>query len=108
MPKGWALPGNTRFGKKGSGKKIKAKVVDYLKQFFLNGNLNPKDKLTAKEMHEELLELAHSGEIDEDHVPKVTTIQNWIGRYSREFNQRGTVIALEAFRATGSSSIGED
>ncbi|CAG8819715.1 17965_t:CDS:1, partial [Racocetra fulgida] len=67
---GWALPGNTRFGKKGSGNKIKAKVADYLKQFFLNGNLNPKNKLTASAMRKELLELAHSGEIDEDHVPK--------------------------------------
>ncbi|CAG8479697.1 24430_t:CDS:1 [Cetraspora pellucida] len=78
MPKGWALPENTKFSKKGSRKKIKTKVIDYLKQFFLNSNLNPKDKLIAKELYEELLELAHSGEIDEDHVPKVTTIQNWI------------------------------
>ncbi|CAG8816035.1 34149_t:CDS:1, partial [Gigaspora margarita] len=70
MPKGWALLGNTRFSKKGSGKKIKTKIVDYLKQVFLNGNLNPKDKLTAKELYEELLELAHSGEINEDYVPK--------------------------------------
>ncbi|CAG8738975.1 25110_t:CDS:2 [Gigaspora margarita] len=75
MPKGWALPGNTRFGKKGRRKKLKP------------SNLNPKDKLTAKEMHEKLLELAHSGEIDEDHR---------------------TVITLETFKATGSSSIGED
>ncbi|CAG8757870.1 16741_t:CDS:1, partial [Dentiscutata heterogama] len=55
LPKGWALPGNTRFGKKGIRNKIKTKVVSILKQLFLNSNLNPKDKLTAKEMHEELL-----------------------------------------------------
>ncbi|CAG8787752.1 35910_t:CDS:1, partial [Gigaspora margarita] len=108
MPKDWALPENTRFGKKGSRKKIKAKVVDYLKQFFLNSNLNPKDKLIAKEMHKELLKLANFGEINKDHVPKVTIIQNWIGRYSREFNQRRTVITLETFKATGSSSIGKN
>ncbi|CAG8801914.1 30854_t:CDS:2, partial [Gigaspora margarita] len=108
LPKGWALLGNTRFSKKGGEKKIKPKVVSILKQLFLNGNLNPKDKLTAKEMHEELLKFAHSGEIDEDYVPKVDTIQNWIGRYSRKFNQKGTVIELETFKATSSSSNGKD
>ncbi|CAG8599399.1 11758_t:CDS:1, partial [Cetraspora pellucida] len=102
MPKGWASPANAKFGKKGGGKRIKAKVVNFLKQFFLNGNLNPKDKMTAKEMHKELLRFARSGEIEEDHVPKVTTIQNWIGRYSREFDQQGTAIAFETFKAVSS------
>ncbi|CAG8519670.1 27311_t:CDS:2, partial [Racocetra persica] len=41
-------------------------------------------------------------DIEEDHVPKVTTIQNWIGRYSREFNQQGTSIVLETFKAMSS------
>ncbi|CAG8756062.1 22882_t:CDS:2 [Gigaspora margarita] len=57
---------------------------------------------TKKEMHEELLRFAHSGEIDKDHMPKVDIIQNWIGQYSREFNQKGTVIELEAFKAMSS------
>ncbi|CAG8501348.1 21304_t:CDS:2, partial [Gigaspora rosea] len=35
--------------------------------------------MTAKEMQEELLKFMDSGEIEKDHVPKVTTIQNWIG-----------------------------
>ncbi|CAG8535471.1 15362_t:CDS:2 [Dentiscutata heterogama] len=60
LPKGWALPRNTRFGKKGVKNKIKIKVVSILKQPFLNSNLNPKDKLMAKEMYEELLRFAHS------------------------------------------------
>ncbi|CAG8741280.1 4936_t:CDS:2, partial [Racocetra fulgida] len=77
MPKGWASPANAKFGKKGGGQRIKANV-----QFFLNGNLNPKDKMTAKEM--------------------LTTIQNWIGRYSREFDQQETAIALETFKAVSS------
>ncbi|CAG8826010.1 38271_t:CDS:2, partial [Gigaspora margarita] len=103
-----SLSENTRFGKKGSEKKIKAKIVDYLKQSFLNSNLYSKDKLTATEMHEKLLKLAHSEEINEDHVLKVITIQNWIEQYSREFNQKEAVIALETFKAVGSSSIGKD
>ncbi|CAG8690889.1 7348_t:CDS:1, partial [Cetraspora pellucida] len=41
---GWALPENTKFGKKGSGKKIKTKVIDYLKQFFLNELLQDRFK----------------------------------------------------------------
>ncbi|CAG8810902.1 20079_t:CDS:2, partial [Gigaspora margarita] len=81
LPKGWALLENTRFGKKGGRKKIKPKVVSILKQLFLNGNLNPKDKLTAKKMHKELL---------------------------KEFNQKETVIELETFKATSSSSNGKD
>ncbi|RIB18412.1 hypothetical protein C2G38_2184637 [Gigaspora rosea] len=102
LSKGWASSTNAKFRKKGGGKRIKPKVVNFLKQFFLNGNLNPKDKMTAKEMQEELLKFVDSGEIEKDHMPKVTTIQNWIGRYSREFNQQGTAIALETFKAASS------
>ena len=104
MSPGWVFPANAKFGKKGKGKKIKAKIVNLLKQFFLNGNINPKDKLTAQEMHMELEEFARSGEIDNDDIPQVSTIHNWIGRYSREFNREGTIIALDTFNASGSSS----
>ncbi|CAG8621021.1 4780_t:CDS:1, partial [Gigaspora rosea] len=52
--------------------------------------------MIAKEMQEELLKFVDSGEIEKDHVPKVTTIQNCISRYSRKFNQQGTAIALKA------------
>ncbi|CAG8832660.1 6805_t:CDS:1, partial [Gigaspora margarita] len=48
MSPGWAFPANTKFGKKGADKKIQAKIVTLLKQFFLNGNINPKDKLTVQ------------------------------------------------------------
>ena len=104
MSPGWAFPANAKFGKKGAGKKIKTKVVNLLKQFFLNGNINPKDKMTAQEMHMELKEFTRSGEIDNDDIPQISTINNWIGRYSREFNHKGTIIALETFNARGSSS----
>ncbi|CAG8790917.1 20279_t:CDS:2, partial [Gigaspora margarita] len=104
---GWAFSANAKFRKKGGGKRIKAEVVNILKQFFLNGNLNPKDKMTAKKMHEELLKFTHAREIENDHVPQLTTIQNWIGRYARKFNREGTAIALNSFRAIGTSSNGE-
>ncbi|CAG8595450.1 24205_t:CDS:1 [Gigaspora margarita] len=103
MPKGWVFLANAKFGKKGKEKRIKAEIVNILKQFFLNRNLNPKNKRTAKEMHKELLRFMHAREIEEDNVLQLTTIQNWIGRYAREFNREGTAIMLETFKAIGSS-----
>ncbi|CAG8502338.1 9668_t:CDS:10, partial [Scutellospora calospora] len=67
---------NAKFGKKGGGKKIKKKVVNLLKQFFLNRNINAKDKLTAQEMHLELKKFAQSREIDDEDIPQVSTIHN--------------------------------
>ncbi|CAG8657034.1 20659_t:CDS:1, partial [Gigaspora rosea] len=60
--------------------------------------------MIAKEIQEELLKFMDSEEIKKDYVPKVTTIQNWIGCYSRKFNQQGTAIVLETFKATSSSN----
>ncbi|CAG8550564.1 1905_t:CDS:2, partial [Cetraspora pellucida] len=50
--------------------------------------------MTAQEMHMELKEFAQSGEIDNNDIPQVSTIQNWIGRYSREFYYERTLIDL--------------
>ncbi|CAG8599737.1 2889_t:CDS:1, partial [Racocetra fulgida] len=69
---------NAKFGKKGGGKRIRTEVVNILKQLFLNRNLNPKNKMTAKEMRKELLRFVRAGEIEEDHVPQLNTIQSWI------------------------------
>ncbi|CAG8749281.1 14032_t:CDS:1, partial [Dentiscutata heterogama] len=55
-------------------------------------------------MHIELKEFAQSGEIDNDDISQTSTIHNWIRKYSREFNHEGTIIALETFNASGSSS----
>ncbi|CAG8523276.1 19814_t:CDS:2, partial [Racocetra fulgida] len=104
MLKGWAFPANAKFGKKSGAKKIKKKVVGLLKQFFLNGNINAKDKLTAQRMYLELKKFAQSREINDDDIPQVSTIHNWIGRYSREFNEQGTIIALETFKDSSSNS----
>ncbi|CAG8847506.1 32412_t:CDS:2, partial [Gigaspora margarita] len=71
---------NAKFDKKGKGKKIKKKVVNLLKQFFLNRNINAKDKLTAQEMHLELKKFTQFKEIDDENIPQ------------------GTVVVLEAFR----------
>ncbi|CAG8826041.1 6726_t:CDS:1, partial [Gigaspora rosea] len=47
---------------------IKKKVVNLLKQFFLNGNINTKDKLTAQEIYLELKKFAQSGEINNENI----------------------------------------
>ncbi|CAG8854322.1 36347_t:CDS:1, partial [Gigaspora margarita] len=86
------------------GERIKKKVIELLKQFFLNGNVNPEDRLNAQGMHAELMEFVRAGEIEEKNVPKVVTIQNWIGRYSREFNREGTFVALQNFNTEDSSN----
>jgi hypothetical protein len=65
LPKGWALKENQVFGGKGSGKRMTKKVKSLLERFFLNGNMNPRDKLTAQEMHDELLKYVESKEIEE-------------------------------------------
>ncbi|CAG8592362.1 5725_t:CDS:2 [Cetraspora pellucida] len=64
-------------------------------------------KMTAQEMHIELKEFVQSEEIDNNDILQVSTIHNWIGRYSREFYHEGTLIALEIFNANGFSSNGE-
>ncbi|CAG8769008.1 32000_t:CDS:2 [Gigaspora margarita] len=86
------------------GERIKKKVIELLKQFFLNGNINPEDRLNAQGMHAELMEFVRAGEIEEENVPKVGTIQNWIGRYSCKFNHEETFMALQNFNTENSSN----
>ena len=63
LPKEWALKQNQIFGGKGSGKRMTKKVKSLLELFFLNGNINPQDKLNAQEMHNELLKYVETEEI---------------------------------------------
>jgi len=72
-------------GGKGKGKRMSKKVNVLLQSFFINGNSNPRDRMSAKEMQVELMRFVESGEIAQEDVPKVNTIQNWIGRFSRAF-----------------------
>ncbi|CAH1770836.1 13968_t:CDS:2, partial [Entrophospora sp. SA101] len=54
---------NLEFGKKGGGKHMSDKVVELLKTFF------------------------HTGELEVIDMPKLSTIENWISRYSRQHKQ---------------------
>ena len=86
----WALKSNQKLGEKEKGKRMKKQVKELLKSFFLNGNLNQKDKMSAKDMYNELLIFVESGEIEAEDVPKVITIQNWISAYARIFKEQAT------------------
>ena len=46
---------------------------------FHTGTVNPNQKMTAENMHEELLECVEYGELEEE-IPKISTIANWITR----------------------------
>ncbi|CAB5334833.1 unnamed protein product [Rhizophagus irregularis] len=81
---------NQKFEGKGKGKRIKKKVKELLKSFFLNGNLNQKDKMLVKDMYNELMKFVESEELEAEDVPKITTIQNWISTYAQTFKEQAT------------------
>lgn len=58
------------------------KVKSYLQAFFLAGDENKTERMSASEMVQELKELVKEGEIQDDEVPQVKTVENWISRTS--------------------------
>lgn len=54
----------------------------YLEGFFLAGNVNKTDRMSAKDMVIQLKQLAEEGEIQESEVPEIKTVEGWITRYS--------------------------
>jgi hypothetical protein len=58
------------------------KVKSYLQAFFLAGDEDKTERMSANEMVRELKELVKEGEIQADEVPQVKTVENWISRTS--------------------------
>ncbi|PKC53042.1 hypothetical protein RhiirA1_512460, partial [Rhizophagus irregularis] len=81
---GWALKENQKFGKKGAGKRMTNQVRTLLEGYFMAGNADKSNRYTAQDMQCELEKCAQEGEINKEDVPKVTTIQNWISKTTRE------------------------
>ncbi|RHZ78587.1 hypothetical protein Glove_159g30 [Diversispora epigaea] len=79
---GWALKSNYKYGQRGKGKRITKKVRTYLEGFFLAGNMNKTDRMSAKDMLNELKKIAEEGEIQSEEIPEIKTIEGWITRYS--------------------------
>ncbi|CAG8544914.1 41669_t:CDS:2, partial [Gigaspora margarita] len=91
---GWALKENMKLGKKGAGKHMMKKVIQYLQSFFLAGNLKAKDHYSPEDMHANLEDLAANGELTFEEIPSVKTIKGWIGRYSANFKKDASEKAL--------------
>ncbi|CAG8755689.1 18887_t:CDS:1, partial [Racocetra fulgida] len=76
-------------------KRIIAEVKELLKIIFHSETANPCKKMNAQQMYEELLRRANLGEIDENNVPKVITITNWITVFSRKWKEAMTLRSLD-------------
>ncbi|CAG8604541.1 18591_t:CDS:1, partial [Racocetra persica] len=72
------LKENQKFGKKSTGKQMSKKVRALLEEFFIAENANKSNYYSTQDMYKELLKCAKEGEISDEKVPKLITIQNWI------------------------------
>ena len=67
-----------------------------LESMFHTGTANPSNKFSAQQMYEELVRCAQIGELDENDIPKTSTIQNWISGFSRKWKEVMAMRELEA------------
>ncbi|GET04415.1 hypothetical protein GLOIN_2v1645959 [Rhizophagus clarus] len=75
LENGWALKSNQKYDQRGIGKHITVLVKAYLEGFFLVGNVNKTDRMSAKDMYIELNKLAEEGEIQKDEVPEIKQLR---------------------------------
>ena len=94
LENGWALKNNQKYGQRGSGKRITLTVRAYLEGFFLAGNLNKTDRMSAKDMITELKKLAEEGEIQKNEVPEIKTVKGWITRYSASLRKESAELRV--------------
>ncbi|CAB4396432.1 unnamed protein product [Rhizophagus irregularis] len=92
---GWALKEKEKTRQRDPIKRMSPQVKHYLESMFHTGTANPCQKLTAQQMQEELLRRAELGEIEENDVPKVSTITNWISTFSRKWKEAMALRSLE-------------
>ncbi|CAG8838427.1 22874_t:CDS:1, partial [Racocetra persica] len=86
----WALRKNSVYNNRSGGKQILDIVKKMFKQMFLQGNIHAKDRMTATNMYNRLKEFADNGELKQDEVPKILTIQRWIPWYNKMFLEQAT------------------
>ncbi|CAG8644670.1 33780_t:CDS:2, partial [Racocetra persica] len=75
LPSGWALKKKQKYREKGIGKRIAKNEAD------------KSDHYTAQDMYEALQQRVLEGEIEAEAIPKVSTIQSWIGYYTRQYRE---------------------
>ena len=83
-----------KYGKNGCGKRMKKIIVLTLEQCFLAGNIDKSCRMNAQEMLD-FLKLKVEGEIESSDLPKLSTIQGWITRYTAQLRERSAQITLE-------------
>ncbi len=66
-----------------------------METMFLNGNIDKRNKMSAPEMYNNLMERALQEEIEKKDIPKVSTIQNWIANYTITFKASASLRTLE-------------
>ena len=82
-----------KYGKKGGGKRISKKVWNLLQGYFLEGNINKSERHTAESMLTQLKQNVENGVIEEEEIPKLETIRNWISRYTSQHRQEAAIVA---------------
>ncbi|PKB97504.1 hypothetical protein RhiirA5_384621 [Rhizophagus irregularis] len=92
---GWALKEKEKTHQRDPMKRMSPQVKHLLESMFHTGTANFRQKLTAQQMQEELLRRAELGEIEENDVPKVSTITNWISTFSCKWKEAMTLRSLE-------------
>ncbi|GBC08313.1 hypothetical protein RclHR1_08010003 [Rhizophagus clarus] len=88
----WVLKSAQKFGRKGGGKHISKKVWNLLQKYFLEGNVNKSERHTAESMLTQLKKNVEDGVIEEEKVPKLETIRNWISRYASQHCQEAAIV----------------
>jgi hypothetical protein len=86
--------------KKEQWKRISKNVKRILENMFHTGTANPNCKFSAQQMHEELVRCVQLGEFDENAIPKISTIQNWITGFSRKWKEVMAIRELEEIENT--------
>ena len=99
--RGWALKENQKI--RTPVKRIVPEVKALLECMFHTGTANPRQKMSAKEMRDELLRRVHEGEIGLDDIPKESTIDNWITIFSRKWKQSMALKNMEEAEHTETS-----
>jgi len=100
---GWALKEHQKNSQKRDIKPITEQIKALLTTMFLNGNVDKRKKMNAKEMYNELVNRATQGDLDKEDIPKVSTIRNWIAKTAASFKIQMSERILEETEASSSA-----
>ncbi|CAG8685770.1 13891_t:CDS:2, partial [Gigaspora rosea] len=80
----WALAENKKNNQKEPWKRMTKQIRSLLENMFYAGTVDNNNKISGEEMYEKLLKRAQRDEFDQNDIPKVSTINNWIATFSRK------------------------